>query len=382
MEAFSFHNPTKILFGKGQVPHLGKAMQKDGIRRPLLIAGEGSIRRNGLYDAVIFGLSAAGITPTEGWGVRPNPRLDKVHELIALARENEVDAILGVGGGSVIDTAKAVAAGYYLEDIWSAFQGTVTIEKALPIYSVLSLSGTGSEMNGNAVITNTATQQKWGIGSRHLYPRLSILDPSFQSSLSFRQTASGAMDAIAHILEYFFADGRAKVTLAMNAAILKTIVEMTDRLQVDAADYEARANLAWASTMALNGMSEIGLIGGDWACHAIEHAFSALHPQIAHGEGLAVIFPAWIGFVSMRKPELFCNWAREVWGELNINRALHLFRQKLGKWEMPTSLRDLSLKEEDLPRLVELVFFSGVQEIGGIYKLNQADLKSLLMLAF
>lgn len=382
MEAFSFHNPTKILFGKNQVPHLGKELQKAGIRRPLLIAGEGSIRRNGLYDAVISSLSLAGIKPTEGWGVSPNPRLDKVYELISVAREKEVDAVLGVGGGSVIDTAKAVAAGYYLEDIWSAFQGKSTIQKALPIYTVLSLSGTGSEMNGNAVITNTATKQKWGIGSSLLYPRLSILDPSFQSTLSFRQTASGAMDAIAHILEYFFADSRAKVTLAMNAAILKTIVEMTDRLQQDAADYEARANLAWASTMALNGMSEIGLIGGDWACHAIEHAFSALYPKIAHGEGLAVIFPAWIGFVSVRKPELFSAWAREVWDDISINRALHLFRQKLSQWGLPTSLRDLSIKEEDLPRLVDIVFSSGAQEIGGIYKLNQADLKSLLILAF
>ena len=382
MEAFSFHNPTKILFGKGQIPRLGKELQKDGVKRLLLIAGEGSIRRNGLYTAVLSSLSAAGISPIEGWGVSPNPRLDKVYELIFLARENEIDAVLGVGGGSVIDTAKAVAAGYYLEDIWSAFQGKATIQKALPIYSVLSLSGTGSEMNGNAVITNTDTQQKWGLGSRHLYPQLSILDPSYQSTLSFRQTASGAMDAIAHILEYFFADSRAKVTLAMNAAILKSIVEMTDRLQADGNDYEARANLAWASTMALNGMSEIGLIGGDWACHAIEHAFSALHPAIAHGEGLAVLFPAWIGFVSVRKPELFSAWAREVWDDLSINRSLHLFRQKLSQWGLPSSLRDLSIKEEELPRLVEIVFSCGATEIGGIYKLNQADLKSLLMLAF
>ncbi len=281
-----------------------------------MIAGGGSIKANGVYEQVTDSLQKAGIVISESWGVQANPRLDKVRELIALARELQVDAILAVGGGSVIDSAKAVAAGFYLNDIWNAFRGSEQVKQALPIYTVLTLSATGSEMNGNAVITNNDTTQKWGISSALIYPRLSIIDPSVQFTLSFRQTASGAIDAIAHILEFYFANDTAKSTLAINAALLKTIVEMTDRLKLDAGDYEARANLAWAATLALNGTSGIGLNEGDWACHAIEHSFSALHQEIAHGEGLGVIFPAWIGYVSDRAPARFAAWAKEVWARI------------------------------------------------------------------
>ena len=382
MQAFSFKNPTKIIFGAGQIKLLGPELVADGIKHCLLIAGGGSIKANGVYEQVTDSLQKAGIVFSESWGVQANPRLDKVRELIALARELQVDAILAVGGGSVIDSAKAVAAGFYLNDIWNAFRGSEQVKQALPIYTVLTLSATGSEMNGNAVITNNDTTQKWGISSALIYPRLSIIDPSVQFTLSFRQTASGAIDAIAHILEFYFANDTAKSTLAINAALLKTIVEMTDRLKLNAGDYEARANLAWAATLALNGTSGIGLNGGDWACHAIEHSFSALHQEIAHGEGLGVIFPAWIGYVSDRAPARFAAWAKEVWAEDSVSLALHKFRGKLEEWEMPGSLRDLGIKDPELPTLVEIILSGAPRGLGEVFKLSKDDLQALLVLAF
>jgi len=200
MEAFSFWNPTKIHFGNGKIKLLGQEMADAGITSCLLIAGGGSIRTNSVYDQVISSLAEHHIEVTEIWGVRANPTLEKAREATLSARKHQVQAILAVGGGSVIDTAKAVAAGVYLEDVWHAFTRQETITRALPLYTVLTLSATGSEMNGSAVITNTDTKQKWGLFSPHLYPRVSIIDPSVQNSLSFKQTANGAMDAMAHIL--------------------------------------------------------------------------------------------------------------------------------------------------------------------------------------
>ncbi|KAF5052099.1 Long-chain-alcohol dehydrogenase 2 [anaerobic digester metagenome] len=382
MQAFTFYNPTKILFGEGQIAQLGREMNHDGISRCLLIAGGGSIKANGAYTQVTDSLMKARIEIFEAWGVQANPRLDKTREIIGLAREHKVEAILAVGGGSVIDTAKAVAAGFYLQDVWNAFTRKESVKQALPIYTVLTISATGSEMNGNAVITNTDTYQKWGMYSPLVYPRLSIIDPGLQSTLSFRQTASGAMDAIAHILEYYFANDSASTTLAINAALIRTIITMTDRLKQNARDTEARANLAWAATMALNGMSGIGLAGGDWACHSIEHSYSALHQDIVHGEGLGVIFPAWIGYVSDRAPARFAAWAKEVWAADSVASALHKFRQKREEWGMPGSLRDLGIKDPELPKLLDIIMSGAPMGLGGVFKLNKEDLQSLLVLAF
>lgn len=380
MEAFSFYNPTRVHFGSGMIGLLGKELQEAGIKHCLMIAGGGSIKSNGVYRQVTESLSKFGIKCTEAWGVQANPTLEKVRECVNIAKAEHVDGILAVGGGSVIDTAKAVAAGVYLDDVWNAFTNQEKVTQALPLYTVLTLSATGSEVNGNAVVTNTDTHQKWAFYSQLVYPRLSIIDPAVQSSLPFKQTASGAIDSISHILEYYFADDKALVTLAINDALLKTIVEMTDRLQGNPADLIARANLAWCASMALNGISGIGLKGGDWACHQIEHSFSALHPEIAHGEGLGVVLPAWIEYRAERDPVRYLRWAKNVWGEENVPRGIRRFRDKIEAWGMATSLRDLGIKENELPALLKLIMVSPT--VGGISKFNAVDIESLLMLAF
>lgn len=380
MEAFTFHNPTKIIFGKNQTTHLGAQMHKDGIQKCILIAGKGSIRKNGAYDQVIDSLEKAGIKYTESWGVEANPRLPKTCEIIAHAKEYGAQAVLAVGGGSVIDTAKAVAAGLYLKDIWNAFIRKEMIKQALPIYTVLTVSGSGSEMNSEAMITNIDTCQKWSISSPFIYPRLSIIDPSFQNTLPFKQTANGAMDAISHILEFYFANEKPITTLTINEALLRTITEMTDLLQKDPRDYNARANLAWGSTLALNGLSGVGMKGGDWSCHGIDHALSAFHPEISHGEGLAAILPAWIEYLSEREPSRFLRWAKCVWNEDNVSLAVRAFRNKLQSWGLATSLRDLSIKPDELDQILEMIMITPT--IGGIFKLSKDDVHLLLMLAY
>jgi hypothetical protein len=380
MEAFTFHNPTRIHFGVGMISKLGKEMQDAGLKSCLLVAGGGSIKQNSVYNQVSETLSKHQITVYEAWGVRANPTLDKVREFVGIAREKGVEAILAVGGGSVIDTAKAVAAGVYLNDPWDAFSTAVPLTQALPLYTVLTLSATGSEMNGNAVITNTDTKQKWAFYSPLVYPKVSIIDPSVQCSLPFKQTASGAVDAIAHVLEYYFVNQSALSTQAIDDALLKTIVDMADRLKSNPGDLIARGNLAWCATLALNGISGMGMKGGDWACHQIEHAFSALHPDIAHGEGLGVIFPTWIEYMSEKDNSRFLRWAKNVWGEDSVPRGIQRFRDKIEAWGMATSLRDLGIKEKELPELLKLIMIS--PKVGAISKLGAAEVEALLMLAF
>jgi alcohol dehydrogenase YqhD (iron-dependent ADH family) len=380
MEAFFFHNPTKVIFGANQIANIGSQMKRDKIDKCILVAGGGSIKQNGVYEQVVHSLEENGVKWVESWGIQPNPTLEKLEEIINLARKEEVQAVLAVGGGSVLDTGKATAAGFYMDDIWNAYIGEDKITKALPIYTVLTLSATGSEMNGNAVITNMQTKEKICVSSGHLYPRLSIIDPAVQNSLPFKHTASGAMDAMAHIFEYYFANDTALSTLAINEALTKTIVESTDRLQANPADINARSNLAWSSTLALNGMTGAGLGYGDWGCHAIEHAISALRPHVSHGEGLGVIFPAWIEYLSEKDPMRFSRWAKEIWGESSATFGVKQMRLKLSAWGMPLSLRDLGLHQEDLPILLDMITKSG--SIGNIFKLGRDEIHILLMLCF
>lgn len=379
MNNFSFYNPTKIIFGRDSIDKIGIELSCGKYERVLLLAGKGSIKRNGVYDQVTKSLQANGISFMEMWGVQPNPTLEKVREAIIFARENKIDAILAVGGGSVIDSAKAISVGFYLEDVWQFMQRKVVAKQALPLYTVLTMSATGSEMNSGFVLTNTETKQKWGSGSNLLFPKVSIIDPAAQFSLPWEQTVNGGLDAIAHILEYYFVDSEAVTTRAVNKALMKTVIAMLDRLQTNPKDYTARANLAWSATMALNGISGIGMNGGDWACHTIEHALSAIHPQISHGAGLGVIFPAWIEYMALKDSERFADWF-EAWGETNTITGLITMRKKIRDWGSPVSLRDLCIHKDDLPKIVDKIMEFPV--IGGMSKFKRDDIEAILLLAY
>lgn len=378
MENFIFHNPTKLFFGRGQTSGLGEELFSKGFRKVLLIAGSGSIKeKNSCYREVTDSLIKSGIEWVECWGVRPNPELSKVKSAMELARKNDIDAVLGVGGGSVIDTAKAVAAGFYADDVWDLFKNKTIVEKALPVLTVLTLSGTGTEMNPFAVITKEDSLHKWNIKGPALYPLASFVDPSFQKSLSWQQTACGAVDAISHIMEFYFTEAFSVTTLSLSGSLIKSIIRSADELKENPGSYQARSDLAWASTLALNGTSGAGLGWGDWSAHYIEHALSAYRPEISHGEGLGVIFPAWIEYVYEKtNARNFQTWAAEVWGVDSLERGVRAFRNKLRQWGMPLGLKDLKVEKGLVKEIADKALEYG--ELGALRVLKAKDIETVL----
>ncbi|UZN22450.1 iron-containing alcohol dehydrogenase [bacterium 3DAC] len=353
MRNFVFHNPTKYVFGKDTVKKIGEEIVSFGSKKVLLVAGGGSIKKNGVYDTVVDSLKKHGIQWVELWGVRPNPVLSKVKEGIEIAKKENVDGVLAVGGGSVIDTAKTIAHGLFIDNVWDMFVDSSKVpDSALPIYVVLTISATGSEMNGGAVITNEETGQKWAFSSPLSYPKVSIVDPTVQFSLPKKQTANGGSDALSHILEAYITGKPTDTTVYYDEGLMRSIIDNIDTLMVDPRNYEARASFAWAATLALNGISSKGL-AGDWLSHAIEHAISAIYPDVAHGSGLAVVHPAVLMYRRKHNPEILKRWAQQVWGENTIEGGIERLRAKYKEWGLPISLKELGVKPSDWQSIID-----------------------------
>ncbi|MGQ9818445.1 MAG: iron-containing alcohol dehydrogenase [Candidatus Kapaibacteriales bacterium] len=383
MNNFIFHNPTKLIFGKDTIPLIGYEIKKFGINKVLLLAGGGSIKRNGVYQLVVDSLKNNDIQWIEFWGVRPNPILSHAEMGINIAREHKLEGILAVGGGSVIDEGKSISAGFYLNNLWDAFERKVKIKQALPIFTVLTISATCSEMDPYAVLTNEKENKKWNIEGAPLYPKVSIVDPSIQFSLPWEQTVYGAIDALSHIMEFYFQGQAEEPTLSIDEILMTTIFNTVDLLKENPRNYNARATLAWSSILALNGISGSGLYGGDWACHTIEHGISALYPEVAHGAGLAVVFPAWIKYVFLLNHEQFLRWAKNVFSKNNVESAIIALKEKYANWGAPVSLRQLNIKKEEIPLIVENILQAGkIRDIGNIKKLDFADLTEILNIAY
>lgn len=380
MSNFVFYNPTRLVFGKDTIKEIGRLMKENGARKTVLIAGGGSIRKNGVYDTVVNSLRDNGVSWVEAWGVRANPVLSKAREIIELAKKENADSVLAVGGGSVIDTAKSVAAGFYLDDIWKAYEHGTEIKEALPIYTVLTISAAGSEMDHFAVLTSEEKKRKWNIASESIYPKVSIVDPDIQKTLPWDQTVNGALDALAHIMEWYFTAKNEEAVMSMDEALMRTIIKSTDILKKDPKNYEARADLAWAATLAINGISGAGLGNGDWASHWIEHALSALYPDVAHGAGLGVIFPAWIEYVKKDNPVTFKRWAKNVWGAKDVPSAVNKMRARIKKWGNPVSLKDLGVKKEDLTAIADKAVEVG--KLGAVKELGRKDVLAILKKAY
>ncbi|BER93362.1 iron-containing alcohol dehydrogenase [Atrimonas thermophila] len=385
MENFIFHNPTKLIFGKGTIPQIGSEIAKQGYRKVLLLYGQGSIKRNGVYERVISSLKENDLQCVELSGVKPNPLLSKVKEGIELSSKEKVEAILAVGGGSVIDSAKAIAVGfYYSGDIWDIFLGKHSPEKALPIFTVLTMSATGSEMNCGAVVTKDETLEKYSFVSEHVYPRVSIVDPSVQFTLPAEQTVYGAIDTIAHVLEYYFDGSDSEIQNELSEGIIRAVISTTERLLQNPKDYEARSNMAWSATVALNGLTGAGRRGGDWSCHRIEHALSALY-DIAHGAGLAIVMPAWMKYVYTSKPAQFERFAHKVFGiiekgEEGIIKGIAIFKEWMKQVGAPVSLEDIGVEEKDIPKIVDNVMALG-EPFGNLRMLYRKDVEAILKIA-
>jgi len=358
MKNFVFHNPTKILFGKDTIPSIGNETAAFG-KKALMVYGQGSIKKNGIYDQVTKSLLDAGVAIIEHGGVQSNPVLSHVRHGIALAKEHKIDAIVAVGGGSVIDSAKAMAAGALVEhDVWKFFTGKKSIKGTLPLTSVLTLAASGSEMNSGMVITNEATKQKFGFANKHLYPKVSILDPAATFSVSPEYTAYGAVDAIAHVLEYYFTNQEPYTPVQDHfmEGLVISCMDSCNRILQNLEDYDARADLMWAATLALNGLTGAGLGKVGFPMHMIEHSLSALY-NVAHGAGLSVVIPGWMVYAAQRAPDKFAQFGERVFGITSGSMAKKAAagNQALLSWlkkvKTPTSLTALHISEDDIPMI-------------------------------
>lgn len=296
MDRFQFHNPTKLIFGKDQLQALKQEVPRYG-SKVLLVYGGGSIKRSGLYDKVTAILKEIGAEVTELSGVEPNPRLSTVHRGVELCKTKGIELVLAVGGGSVLDCSKAIAVGAkYDGDMWDFAERKAAPKDALPLGTVLTMAATGSEMNGNSVISNEVTKEKLGWGSKFAYPAFSILEPENTVSLPKDQTVYGMVDIMSHVFEhYFHKDTNTPVQDGFCETVLRTVMETAPKLIDDLENTEYRETILYCGTMALNGVLNMGL-SGDWATHNIEHAVSAVY-DIPHGGGLAILFPNWMKHV-------------------------------------------------------------------------------------
>jgi len=385
MKNFVFHNPTKILFGKDTIPFIGKETAALG-KKALMVYGQGSIKKNTIYDQVTKSLQDAGVTIVEHRGVQSNPVLSHVHQGIRLAKENKIDVIVAVGGGSVIDSAKAIAAGALVEhNVWKFFTGRKSIKEALPLSCVLTLAASGSEMNSGMVITNEETNQKFGFANKYLYPRLSILDPSATFSVSPEYTAYGAVDAIAHVLEFYFTNQEPYTPVQdyFMEGLVKSCIDSCDRVLKNLEDYDARADLMWAATLALNGLTGAGLGKVGFPMHMIEHSLSALY-NVAHGAGLSVVIPGWMRYQAQQTPEKFAQFAERVFNitDGSMERKGTGGIQALLSWskkiKTPTSLDELNIPSKDIPKIAENAV--GLAKIWGMPDYTAEKIEEVLKL--
>lgn len=353
---FTFHNPTRIEFGRGKERNIGLYMREFDAKRTLLIYGSERIKKDGLFDTVAASLKENGIEFIELGGVVSNPVLSKVYEGIELARKFNADSVLSVGGGSCLDSAKAIAAGALYEgDVWDFFTGKDP-SRALKIFDVITLAATGSEMNSGAVVTNEATKQKFAIHGNVLYPLVSVVNPQLQASISREYLVYSAADIIAHSIEgYFTASVQPDIINLYIESNIKTVMKTTEILLATPDNYDARAEFAWAATMALNGLTYVGTHGYSYPNHMLEHAMSAV-VKCAHGAGLAVIMPAWMKWYKSRNLGAFERFAREIFGVSSADEGIAAFKAWLSKIGAPVSLKAVGIEGEALDEVVNLAY--------------------------
>lgn len=350
MYNFVLENPTKILFGRDTIGQIGTETRALGTTA-LLVYGHQSLKNNDLHRQITETLAASGLTIIEHGGVKSNPVLSHVRQGIALCKNHNVDVIVAAGGGSVIDEAKAIAAGaVVLHDVWKFFKGKAGITAPLPICTILTLAASGSEMNGGMVITNDETNLKLGIGNKKLCPKVSILDPTATFSVPPDYTAYGAVDAIAHTLEFYFTATapHTPVQDRFIEGLIINLIEACDQVLAVPDNYPARSNLMWCATMALNGWTAAGLGQVGFPMHMIEHSMSALY-NVPHGAGLSVVIPAWLKWKAASNPQKIAQMAERVFGitEGNTEEKAAAGIMRLQNWfkqiNCPTTLDGLNI---------------------------------------
>ena len=389
MQNFIYNTPTKIYFGKDTHKNVGQIIKELGYDKIMLQYGQGSIKKSGLYDQVITSLNENGIKVVEMGGVEPNPKLSFVKKAIDVAKKEKVQMILAVGGGSVLDSSKATALGVKNDcDIWDIMMGKVAPTGALKTACILTISAAGSEMSNSAVITNTELNLKKGISTEFNRCEFAILNPELTFGVSKYQTACGIVDMMTHTLERYFSNhAPTDLTDRISESILKSIINAGEILMNDLTNYDARATVMWASSLSHNGLTGCGR-ENYLAVHQLEHALSGLYDNIAHGAGLAVLYPAWAKFIYKYNTQRFSQFARRVFDVIEEDdvKASQIGIEKLQqffiKLEMPTKLKDFNVDKDKIDYLADLCTFNKTRTIKSYIDLGFEEIKEIFNLSY
>ena len=379
MENFMMYNPVRLHFGMDVINGLGKAVSESG-NKVLLVYGGGSIMKNGIYDQVINQLNAAGMTVWKYCGIRPNPVIEDVDAAAALGRLNQVDVIVAVGGGSVIDSAKVISITIpYHGTGWDFYAGRHKPVSAVPLIAVLTLAATGTEMNPFAVVQNRATMQKLGLRNDLMYPRHSFLDPSYTFSVSREYTAYGIADLMAHCLEAYFDDGDASLSDRFVFSILQEAIDYGPPLLDHLSDYDLRARIMVAATAALNRIMTMNgrKNAGDWGVHAIGHVLSLLY-DLPHGASLSIAFPAWLKLQAERIPDRIAFLGKHVFGVTTPAETITSLESFFTAIGCPVRLSQAGIGEDKKEEILRVMILN---QVGGNYhKLSVRDYSRIIAL--
>ena len=384
MENFQYYTPTKIIFGRGAEEQTGQLAAEQGCKKVLVHYGGGSVVRSGLLERIYRSLDAVGISYVSLGGVVPNPRLSLVYEGIRLARKEQVDFILAVGGGSVIDSAKAIGYGVANEgDVWDFYEKRRTAKACLPIGVVLTIAAAGSEMSDSSVITKEEGWLKRGYSSNYARARFAVMNPELTMTLPKYQTASGCVDIMMHTMErYFNHSENMEMTDGISEHLLRTVMKNAKILMNEPDNYQARAEVMWAGSLSHNGLTGCGTGGGDWASHQLEHELGGMF-DVAHGAGLAAVWGSWARYVMDAAPERFAKFAVNVMGVepeaeklKTAQKGIEAMEDFYHALDMPVCIGDMGIElaEEQMRELAEKCSHFGKRTIGCIKKLDQEDM--------
>ncbi len=391
MENFNYYAPTRVVFGKGTELQAGELVRECGCRKVLVHYGSGSVKRSGLLDRIYEALEKAEVDYVTLGGVVPNPRLSLVYQGIELCKKESVDFILAVGGGSAIDSAKAIGYGVANEgDVWDFYARKRKAKGCLPLGVVLTIAAAGSEMSDSSVITNEEGWIKRGYSSNYVRPKFAVMNPELTMTLPAYQTESGCVDIMMHTMErYLNQADNMELTDGFSEHLVRTVMKNAKILLKNPRDYDARAEVMWAGSLSHNGLTGCGTDGGDWASHQLEHELGGMY-DVAHGAGLAAVWGSWARYVMDARPERFVQFAVRVMGVEDTGNALETARKGIEAMEefyrsieMPTNLKELGIEptEEDIRELARKCSFDGGRTIGCVKKLDQEDIYRIYMQA-
>lgn len=378
MEKFTAYIPTKLHFGKDVIYNLSNVASTYG-KKALLVYGKNSIKANGIYQQVTQQLDKAGVEFVEYHGIKSNPIVEDVDAAAELGKMHNVDMIIAVGGGSVIDSAKIISIAISVSHkAWDFVGGNAKAKTAIPILAVLTLAATGTEMNPFAVVQNHETGQKFGYGNPLVFPKHSFLDPSYTISVPADYTAYGIADLIAHCFEAYFGKGDSPLSDRIITSIIKEGMDAGSKLMLDLNNYDLRARVMFAATMALNGMTTWGKVSGDWGVHSIGHSLSLLY-DVPHGASLSIAYPAWFKLIKQRNPEKIALLFKELFNEDNIDKGIEKLEDFFKSINCPVRLSEInidkSIKKNEIFNALK-VGMAG----GSVYELSENDYNLLIEL--